>query len=232
MKWRRIIVLTLVMSIALGMGGCALLSPDELTEAQMRTWGIEYLEDRYDREFEVTGLIWGGVFSNHLNGFYAKTPDYPYRDKIAVDWSQGGIKGKFNDRFLYSPMSDEYQKQIEPIVLRYFPQNHTTASVYGPYYPSSFNSETTFDEFSTWARSEARVGTVVAVHSVTTEEFDERVTLLEMELREFSDIGSLSISLLSQDSYQIWQETYPDGFDGHHPEIERIKLTILEWGDQ
>ncbi len=232
MKWRKNMVLALVVSFTLGLGGCALLSPDELTEAQMRTWGIEYLEERYDREFEVTGFTRGGVFSNQLNGFYASTPDFPDRGKIRVSWSQGGIKGNFNDNFLCWPMSDVYQKQISVVVSELFPQNHISVNVYGAGYPSSFNSKTTFEEFSEWASEVAVIRTVVAIPSATTEGLDEGIALLEHKLHDFSKNGSLSFNALDQDNYQLWLSAYPGRVNEYNPDIERLYNKLQEWGDR
>ncbi len=233
MKWRKNMVLALVVSLTLGLGGCALLSPDELTEAQMRTWGIEYLEERYDREFEVTGFTWGGVFSNQLNGFYASTPDFPDRGKFSVYWSKGGIKGQFNDMFLYWPMSNEYQMKVNALVTRYFPINHTSTNIRGPHYPSSFNSETTFEEFSAWAKAEpgTNVGTVVATQSTPTEEFDETVALLVTELKALTGTGTLSISLLTPSNYEVWVSTYPTRYTGGGWEISSEIDIWEEWGE-
>ena len=201
---------------------------------------LEFLQERYGTYFQVVKVARDTLFGGTPHGVVVTSLDHPECDEFTVHWDRQWWQDTFDDTYLYCSMEHHYSDLVKRTVAFHFPEHHTTIRLpmtgRQPQYPDMFNGETTFEEFYQWGKAVISIDVIIGIPTIIVSDFDTDSFSLESELQEIFPVGSLNLTLLEPDNYQLWvdfEDPSPDHYsstDETRWDIPQVDGFFHEWG--
>ena len=182
----------LMLSLCILLGGCKSAKEEKaMTREKVKQVMLDYIENKYDEEFEVFGMDYKSWDNGGVETMYAypkgKNPNYYF-------YVERTRENKITDDYVIFTMQEVYEKKAKKIIKKYYPNAIVTVGIAnsGPV-PDNFRPNMDFDKFARYANKSVTFGCSIYLVAESEEDLDEKkVKQLEEELRKVNDVGKIT----------------------------------------
>lgn len=232
---KRILLLLLLLTLILG--GCTMKKEEEKkdlpTKEEVLEEMLDYLEDKYDEEFEVDSIDfawWGNPGREHMLA-YPKDRENDDRVFALVRTYQEDGSVTYEDGYVGYVMGPKIIERYEQIVKGYFPDSLVFIGYgQGHLFPNTLTIDSGYDEFKNYIDEKVNIGSRIFAGIEDENEAEQLLKQMEEELRSEFKVANFSFYGYTMEHYE--KEIL--GKDKQYIIAKRKELSIMEkkssWG--
>lgn len=162
-----------------------------MTREEVKQEMLDYVENKYHEEFEVKSIDYKGWHNGYMETMWA----YPKGENPNYNFLvERKGKNQITDDYVEFTMNKIYKEKATKIIEKYFPDSVSQIGIYAAVpVPDSFRPDMEFEEFQKFAHKKAPLGCTIYLVAEQEEELDqEKIDLLQSELRELNHVGDIT----------------------------------------
>lgn len=174
-----------------------------LTREEVQQEMLDYIENKYNEEFEVYGIDFKSWDNGGVETMYAypkgENPNYYFYVKRTG-------KNQITDDYVVFAMAKIYEEKAKEIIKKYFPDAVVQVGMSSSgTVPDSFRPDMNFEEFQKYANKKVDVSCGINLIADKEEDIDAKKSeALQMELKDLNKIGSISFFGYSEDDFNTY----------------------------